>query len=212
MRHAARSAVAAMVLAWGTPALAQGDPASARGMADTVHRHLGFFLQMDLGAGYLSTSASSGGSSVQVHGGAGAFSIAIGGAVAENLILAGHFWGDGVSSPTVTSNGASTASNSDFLGLSAIGFNVTWYFMPLNLYVQATPSITRVTFLRGGTAGDTDGGLGLRLAVGKEWWVGDHWGLGLNGHLALSSNKDRGAGSPTWGTAGFAVAFSATYN
>jgi hypothetical protein len=37
----------------------------------------------------------------------------------------------------------------------------------------------------------------MRGAVGKEWWAGDHWGLGVVGHLSLSFNKDSGSGSPT---------------
>lgn len=216
MRRMARVAVAALVLAGGSPALAQGEPgpAPAPGPSqDTAHRHLGFFLQMDLGGGYLSTSATSGGATLKLSGGAGQFSIAIGGAVAENLILGGHLWADAVSSPSVTLNGqAAPTSGSATVGVTGIGFNVTYYFMPLNLYVQATPSITRVSLTQGGVTGNTEAGLGVRLAVGKEWWVSDHWGLGLNGHLALSANKDQGSAAPTWGTGSVAVAFSATYN
>ena len=48
-----------------------------------------------------------------------------------------------------------------------------------------------------GRSGDTDWGFGMRGAVGKEWWAGDHWGLGVVGHLSLSFNKDSGSGSPT---------------
>ena len=46
-------------------------------------------------------------------------------------------------------------------------------------------------------------------AIGKEWWVGDEWGLGLNGQFALSSNEDEGE---TWTTTWVGIAFSATFN
>jgi len=214
MVRMARAAAAAMLLAGGSPALAQGEPAPAPGPSqDTVHRHLGFFLQMDLGGGYLTTSASQGFTTVRLSGGAVQFSIAIGGAVSENLILGGHVWAHAVSSPSAEVNGQATSTRSDStLGLSGIGFNLTYYFTPVNLYVQATPSLTRLSASQGGSTANTEYGPGVRLAVGKEWWVSDHWGLGLNGHLALSSNKDQGSGAPTWGTGAFAVAFSATYN
>jgi hypothetical protein len=54
----------------------------------------------------------------------------------------------------------------------------------------------------------------MRLSFGKEWWVGDHWGLGAVGHLGFSTNQDplSGGGSNTMTTWNFGIAFSATYN
>ena len=57
-----------------------------------------------------------------------------------------------------------------------------------------------------------DPGLGLKLAVGKEWWVSDHWGIGVAGQFFISRNDDPDATTVKLTTLGGGVAFSATYN
>jgi len=180
----------------------------------TFHRHLGFFLQMDLGiAGQKATWSDSVDGSQKLSGGGGAFSIAIGGAVAENLILAGHLWGYSAFEPDYTVGGQrfSTSGSELSLGLSGIGLNLTYYLMPSNVYLSITPSIATVSLQQNGVQVESDSGFGLRLAVGKEWWVSDHWGLGLNGQVAFASNRPGGGGSNIE-SAAFAIAFSASYN
>jgi hypothetical protein len=177
------------------------------------HEHDGFFLQMDLGAGPMSSKASSGGIDVELSGTAAQFSLAIGGVVAPNFIIAGHLWGTSVSSPDVKVNGQSFGSVSDTtLSLSGIGVNLTYYFMPINIYISATPSIGALSVKQGGQTFDTKNGFAIRLAAGKEWWVSDNWGLGLNLQFAHSSNEDQGTNPPTWSTNFFGLALSATYN
>jgi hypothetical protein len=63
-----------------------------------------------------------------------------------------------------------------------------------------------------GSDASTNWGFGARAALGKEWWVSDHWGLGLVGHLSMSFNQDQGTNPPTWTSWAFTAAFSATYN
>jgi hypothetical protein len=203
--------VTALLLGAGAaPALAQAGSAN---LDSTIHRHLGFFVQMDIGPAYLGTSASSGSFDRKMSGGAGEFGVAIGGAVVEDLILAGHLWGFSAPSPTVKDHGGTVSTSGTLtLDLSGIGLNATYYFMPLNLYLSLTPSIATLTAKANGVKEETKNGFGLRAAVGKEWWVSDHWGLGLDGHLAFASNQAKGTGGPTWGTFALGVAFSATYN
>ena len=55
-------------------------------------------------------------------------------------------------------------------------------------------------------------GFGAKLAVGKEWWVSDHWGLGLAAEAVLAITPDSGTNPPTWTTFGGGLTFSATYN
>ncbi len=177
------------------------------------HEHDGFFLQMDLGLGAMSSKASSGGTDVELSGTAGQFSIALGGVVAPNFIVAGQLWGVSVSSPDVKVNGQSLGSVSDSsIGLSGIGVNLTYYFMPINIYVSATPSIGVLSAKQGGNSYDTKNGFAIRLAAGKEWWVSDNWGIGLNLQFAHASNEDKGTNPPTWATNWFGIALSATYN
>lgn len=185
----------------------------ARAQPAGYHEHDGFYLQMDLGLGAMGTKASSGGTDVELSGGAGQFSLALGGAVTPNFIIAGQLWGVSVSEPDVKVNGQSIGSATDSsLGLSGVGLNLTYYFMPINLYVSATPSIGMLSTKQGGQTYETKNGFALRLAVGKEWWVSDNWGIGLNLQYAHSSNEDKGTNPPTWATNWFGVAFSATYN
>ena len=94
------------------------------------------------------------------------------------------------------------------MGLSGVGLNVT-YYTPSNFYFSATPSVTVLNVETDDEDYETDAGFGVRVAIGKEWWVGDEWGLGLNGQFALSSNEDEGE---TWTTTWVGIAFSATFN
>ncbi len=198
-------AFVAMVLSAGGVARAQG--------SGGVHTHDGFFLQLDGGIGSMATSASQGGVDAKLSGTAGEFSITLGGALTPNFVIGGQLWGIAVSSPDVEVNGQSLGSASDTtLGLSGIGLNLTYYVMPLNLYLSATPSIGSLSTKVSGTTYDTKNGFALRLAVGKEWWVSDNWGIGLNVQYAHSSNQDTGTNPPTWGTNWFGAALSATYN
>jgi len=174
-----------------------------------VHTHDGFFLRMDLGVGGMASRADVGPSEVEFSGGAGEFSIAVGGAVAENLILAGHLWGASTEDPAVKVDGHDIGDANGTLSLSGLGLNVTYYLMPANVYFSVTPSLTTLSLESRGRTYDTDRGFGLHLAVGKEWWVSDNWGLGLNGQVAVSGNEDAG---DTWTTAWVGIAFSATFN
>ncbi len=182
----------------------------ARVLPPTAHRHLGFALRLDGGFGYTSSTASS--SDQKMEGGSGAFGILIGGAVSENFILGGELWGTTAFSPTFSQGGTSVPTSDTTFGLYAIGFNVTYYFMPANVYLSASPSISKVTINESGSSFSTDAGFGMKLAVGKEWWVGDHWGIGIAGQFFFATNKDQGFNPPTWNSAAGAIAFSATFN
>ena len=195
-----RIAVAVALCALAGAAQAQG-----RGQAQT---HDGFYLQLDLGGGFLKSSLED--FDIDLEGGAGQFGIALGAAVTPNFIVAGHLWGATVSDPDVsTPIGSGQADGT--LTLSGIGVQLTYYFMPANVYVQATPSMTTLTADDGSNSSSTDNGFGMRLAVGKEWWVSHNWALGLNAQAAFASNNDGGVPAD-WQTTWFGVAFSATYN
>jgi hypothetical protein len=184
-------------------------PAPAGMLLDsTVHRHLGFALRLDAGIGYMGLLAPSGGSSEgSASGGMG---IVIGGAVAEDLILGGDLWGTGMLGRMGMMQNGGTG-----YGLGGVGLNVTYYIMPANVYLSASPSVTfQSSMVRfgGSTQVSSVAGFGAKLSVGKEWWVGDHWGIGLAGQFFGSWNGTSGNGVGTWTTLAGGVAFSATYN
>jgi hypothetical protein len=168
----------------------------------TYRRHFGFYIRPDLGFGYMASNLAT-----QTYSGfAGLAGVAIGGAIEENSILAVHIIDSVVQNPNLSSGGSLSDST---MVLWGIGPQYTRYFMPTNMYVSATAALTRVSLDRFGTTGATNLGFGTRLALGKEWWVGDHWGLGAVGHLSYSANVD---GSYTMTTYAVGIAFSATYN
>jgi len=205
------AALAGSFILFAAPALGQPAPTQPSSANPTARRHLGFFLRLDGGIGYMNSSASSGGVSESISGVSSDFGVAVGGAVAENFILAADLWANAAYSPNVTLGGASATvyGNASLVGL---GLNLTYYFMPANVYLSVSPSLTAVGLSVNGVSSSTQAGFGGKIALGKEWWVGDHWGLGVAGHFLFSINNDQGPNPPTWTTLAGGVAFSATLN
>ena len=201
-----RKALVLWLLTVPVAALAQA-PVPGPAPESTVHRHLGFYLHLDIGVGYLSSSPSQPAGASSASGAALPFSFVIGGAVAEDWILAADLWAASGPSPSGSSWG-NTASG-------GLGFNVTHYFMPANVYVSLTPSFTSLVFNTNqgyqNFADRAATGFGVKLGLGKEWWVTGHWGLGLCGWYAFSFNPE-GNGAGTWRTFSGGLAFSATFN
>lgn len=213
------AAVLGAVLGISTPIFAQYEPVGpsrpAPPLRSTVNRHFGFYIRPDLGFGYMSASESVGGTTVTVSGASGLGGVAIGGAVSENHILAVHIVDSVASNPSVSaSSGNAGPSSYSQLLMWGIGPEYTYYFMPENIYVSGTLALTRISVNNGNRTASTDAGLGARLGVGKEWWVSDHWGLGIAGHFSLSTNQDpaQNGMSFTMNTWALGAVFSATYN
>lgn len=180
-----------------------------------MHEHHGFYLHLEGGIGGLSSSTNRS-PRLTLSGGGGSLAISFGGSIGPVLALSGEVWDLVAIAPDVK-YGSSTASTSDDDSFALVGFGpkVTFYIAPehLNMYVSATPSLTQCTLDVNGEKGSTRDGLGLRLALGKEWWLGhSQWGIGVAGQLVLASNKDKGSGAPTWSTVGGGINFSATWN
>ena len=213
MRFASQVSLAAVLLT-GTALMAQDiQPYQApprTGFDSTYQRHFGFYIRPDLGFGYLTQTESG----VTISGLSGLAGVAIGGAIRENSILAVHIIDAVAQNPNVSSGGLSATANDTTVTMWGIGPQYTYYFMPSNLYLSTTLALTRLHVSSGNNSGDTDWGLGTRIALGKEWWVSDHWGLGVAGHISFSTNQDpvSGGGSSTLTTWTFGAAFSATYN
>ncbi len=186
---------------------------AAQALDDTTNRHKGFFLRLDAEGGYLKSSATFSGTDVSISGGAGGLGISIGGALIENLILYGHAYDTIAFNPTFTAGGTSTGTSNVSAGTVGYGIGICYYLMPANVYFSGTLAVTVLTANNGSTSSSTQAGPGGRIAIGKEWWVSDHWGLGIAGQLSFASNKDNSAsGAPTWTTLAPTLAFSATFN
>jgi len=171
-------------------------------VASTAHRHLGFFFRADVGVGYVTSPNKNSEGPPPISGVSVPLGLAVGGAVAENWILAGEVWG-GFTPKTV--DGVSQT-----LFVYGYSLAVVHYFMPANVYLSLAPGVARITIERGNLSVSSNYGPGLKFAVGKEWWVGDHWGLGIAAELILAVNG--GDGFSTVTTVGSGLTFSATFN
>jgi hypothetical protein len=185
-----------------------GLPAPAR-RAPIAH-HYGFFFRPDLGIGYLHAGASQSGNDVSLYGAGASLGIAVGGAVDRHNIIAFHIWGLSATNPTGSASGT-TQSIDGSVTLVVMGPEYT-YYSDNNLYFSLSPGLSQLSFETKGVTSNSSDGFGFRLALGKEWWVSDNWGLGLAGQFSFSANPDTGTNPPTWITWGLSVAFSATYN
>ena len=165
----------------------------------TVHRHLGFFFRADVGLGYLSSPNQQSEGPAPISGLSVPLGLAVGGAVAENWILAGEVWG-----------GFTTSTGNRTLFVYGYSLAVVHYFMPANVFISFAPGIARFSIETGNVSVSSNYGPGFKFAVGKEWWVGDHWGLGIAAELIFAVNG--GNGFSTVSTVGPGLTFTATFN
>ncbi len=189
--------------------VALSSPAEAE-LMDRSEEHEGFFLRMSLGPSTL--GLSQGNSSIDGTG--AAFAVAIGGAIAPNLILFGEILSVSTTGPTLSGGSQSQATGRDASFVAAsIGPGLNYYIMPANIYLSAALHFTELGISDGYSTGETDMGTGLRFALGKEWWVGRSWGLGIAANASWASIPAKGDSSGPSSTAtSFGLAFSATYN
>jgi hypothetical protein len=181
---------------------------------NTINRHFGFFIRPDIGFGYLTSTESTPSGDATVSGFAGLAGVSIGGAIAENVILSAHVYDAVSSNPTVSLGGSSQNTSNTSVTMFGVGPELTYYFMPNNVYLSGTVALSRMSSSVNGTDASTDWGFGSRVTLGKEWWVSQHWGLGLSGHISYAINNDpnaNGGGQPLSSWA-LGAAFSATYN
>lgn len=91
---------------------------------------------------------------------------------------------------------------------------MTYYFMPSNVYLSGSLGLANAAIETDFDTFDSDFGYGINLAVGKEWWVSDNWGLGVASHLYYSRIPDAelNGEEPYLDTVSVALLFSATFN
>jgi hypothetical protein len=186
-------------------------------------RHDGFMLRLALGfgSGHATQKASDSaaamigfGAKTEYSGFSGSFSVDIGGALTDNLVLHARFSEMAVVEPNVTVDGADfgSAKNTSLTAL-LFGPAITYYFMPANVYVTGAIGVSGLeTDNGGGKAHGTKAGPGLNLDVGKEWWVSHDWGLGVAGRFWYTHCMDTDTGVDLkYDFLGWGILFSATY-
>lgn len=178
----------------------------------------GFFLRLAAGAGPASTEIKVDSDNRLKFDGIGAdLEIAIGGIVTPNLAVHGTLWGWIISDPDAEVElldviEGSTTVEGDFY-LNGIGAGVTYFIMPVNMYLTGSLGFGSLTFDFGGFTLESDTGFSLEAAVGKEWFVSDRWGIGLAVGLTYHSISDQDPDvSANWSGISIPVRFSATFN
>ena len=207
--------VFASLLAGAVLVAVAAGPAVAGGGSRT---HDGFFLRMSAGLGRANADISDNSGSLEISGTAGDLNLAVGGMVGPNFALHGTLWGWSMSDPdgdlTVTGVGSGSGTLNGTLTMGAIGVGATYYFMPANVFASYSVGMGSLKGDGEDLEGKTKSGIAFDVTVGKEWWVGDAWGLGLNGGVAyFNAEDDTILGiSESWTGPSYAVRFSATFN
>jgi hypothetical protein len=195
------------------------------GNSTSVHTHDGFYLSMALGAFFdnISDKATMASTPPQyadvTFDGSGAeFDIKIGGAIAENFILHATLVSSAIAEPKITVNGKGYSAPGNLaIGESLLGIGATYYLMPTNFFGSASFGLGRFSMTDDTDSYITERGFGMQLKVGKEWWVGRNWGLGVGvtyGKTVLTSTDDSQVYAITekFNSNHFGILFNATFN
>lgn len=149
--------------------------------------HDGFYLALEAGLGYMSTSADFAGFEQKISGTTFSSALLLGGTVGP-VVIGGGFTYDTAFSPSVEVNG--TESDLD---------NVTLYLIGIGAFVDVYPDPTDglhfLGFLGwGGLEASVDGDVGgsdptgmvLTLGAGYDFWIGDEWSVGPLGRFTYA--------------------------
>lgn len=191
------------LLALGTLSPAHAEP----------HTHDGFLLRLSIGFGYENLGLEDGlGTTLDVGGFGAGTSIGIGGVVAPNLAINADLFAAAVVSPNVEQNGVELGKAQDTsVTLSALGVGATYYFMPINIYVALSLGFAVTSITVEGSDFESDAGFALNAMVGKEFWVGREWGIGVAGQLIYADvPTETDSSSASFISAN--IMFSATFN
>lgn len=194
------------------------NPTAAMGQSDAgVRTHDGFFMRFLAGAGPGAVTLD------DVLGQELMFSLAaatnfhfqIGGMVGPNLALFADLGGFSMTNPDVDW-GANTGSIGDTeVVVSGFGVGATYYWMPANVYVSASALASRSNLTFQGSEASSEFGGTAFVAFGKEWWIGDQWGIGVALYGDFGTMKDQpdsGGDQATMTTSSVGVAVSVTLN
>jgi outer membrane protein with beta-barrel domain len=201
-RSTARTAVVAALAVLIPAAASAGEPRRHDG---------GFFLRLAPGYGYARTAIDEDGDRLALKGASANFDAAIGAMVKKNFAVHATLGGWALIEPTIEFNGAEEVAKDASATVLLIGAGFTYYLGPSNTYLTASVGASVLSFEFEGETNDSDTGVAFDVGVGKEWWVGDRWGLGLSGTAGYHSIPPGDATGKFKGPS-FAVRFSATFN
>jgi hypothetical protein len=162
----------------------------------------------------ITTGPSAGGSvadEYKLSAAGGSFALGVGYAFQPKTVLQVEAMKSVLLGPTLEIGDEQFTSDDDVeWGLNYIGIGVTQYFGSSNFYATANWGMVFMTLRAPMQEGvETEFGYGGRLALGKEWWATDNWGLGLGLEAMYGVVPDD---ARDWRTLALNLVFSATYN
>ena len=169
----------------------------------------GFFLRLSTGIGYVQSEFGDPASS-KLYGPGSDMNMAVGMGVLPNLSLHATMFGWMLSEPTVEIGGSSGGFPGDVM-LYSLGVGFTYYLMPVNIYLSGSVGVAAMTVDVIGITAETDPGPAFDVTLGKEWWVGGNWGLGVAGGFGYHSVPDKNV-DENWSGYSLGVRFTATLN
>jgi len=155
--------------------------------------HDGFYLQLDVGLGYLSASADTGIpqlGEITYSGVTIPSALMIGGTVGP-VVIGGGFFADYAFSPSVEAGGQSQELEDVSLTLFGIGLFADFYPDPHGgLHFQPFLGFAGLEASSNGNSGGSDPtGPVFALGVGYDFWVADEWSIGVMGRFAYAPLK-----------------------
>lgn len=202
------------------PAYVEAPTPSRGGYGPRSNDHTGLLVRLSFGVGAGSVTEDWRSSDLKSSGGAFMHSVAVGGSVSPNLALGADLFGFNMREPKQEWAGSTYDTKNFGIGVSGIGFNVTNYFMPSNVYLSGTLGLVQVMRSRWSSSGssqsvtseESSSGLGLSLMVGKEWMVSREWGIGVAGQFVGASTTKNESGTEVKATSSaLGVNFTASY-
>ncbi|GEM_PF-1357795 len=185
--------------------------------AKGAKEHDGFYMRFQLGFGYgKSTINDFKGDDLSFKGASTTFNMQLGYAFIDNVIVFIENSASVLGSARASYGGALPSGDTKTdVSISNLGIGISYYFMPVNIYISPVISLTTTKFDGSILKGSSNNGAGFSLSVGKEWWVSDNWGIGvaLFGYLGLDTVTEKSLDRKhDLSNAVFGVLFSATYN
>jgi len=166
-------------------------PISSRAQSNNgARQHDGFFMRFLVGAGPGSITIDD--ADMEFTSTGADFHFQIGGSIAENLILFGDIGGFSLSNPEVEWQGAT--GTAEDVSVSAMGFGggITYYIMPTNIFLSGSIMYVNDSIeYEDEDIGESDPGISFFISAGKEWWVGNKWGLGAAVFFEYGTPKDK---------------------
>lgn len=181
----------------------------------SAFNHNGFLMRLSAGFGYVRASKDTFLGSLELSGGGGIASFAFGAMIAPNLALNADLFGASAFEPSATIGGVEFGRvDNTTVSVGAIGIGVTYYLMPANVYLALSFGAAkgRIEVDTGGSdssASTSEVGFAVNAMIGKEWWVGREWGIGIAGQFIIGTLPANGGDIHPMAVG---VALTATFN